>query len=60
MTCLNDGSNLLGKGANNSMKILKAVMILAIAASALSLGACAQKKEVTTTSAGSTSSTYSK
>lgn len=27
------------------MKILKAVMILAIAASALSLGACAQKKE---------------
>ncbi len=27
------------------MKILKAVMIVAIAASALGLGACAQKKE---------------
>ncbi|MEO5721976.1 MAG: hypothetical protein ABIR71_10955 [Chthoniobacterales bacterium] len=40
------------------MKILKAVLVLAIAASALSLGACAQKKETmaTTTSA----STYSK
>ncbi len=40
------------------MKLLKAVMILAIAASALSLGACAQKKE--TMSTASTSSTYSK
>ena len=59
-TCLNDGSNLLGKGANNYMKILKAIMILAIAASALSLGACAQKKETMSTSTGSTSSTYSK
>jgi len=38
------------------LKILKAIMILAIAASALSLGACAQKKETATT----TSSTYSK
>jgi hypothetical protein len=42
------------------MKIFKAIMILAIAASALSLGACAQKKETMSTSAGSTSSTYSK
>ena len=41
------------------MKILKAIVILAIAASALSLGACAQKKE-TMSSSGSTSSTYSK
>ena len=41
------------------MKILKAVMILAVVASALSLGACAQKKEVMTSSTG-TSSTYSK
>ncbi len=40
------------------MKILKAVMILAIAVSALSLGACAQKKE--TMSTGATASTYSK
>jgi hypothetical protein len=41
------------------MKIFKAIMILAIAASALSLGACAQKKETMSTSSGS-SSTYSK
>ena len=40
------------------MKIFKAIMILAIAASALSLGACAQKKETMAT--GTTSSTYSK
>ena len=58
MTCLNVGSNLLGKEANYLMKLFKAVMILAIAASALSLGACAQKKEVMATSA--TRSTYSK
>jgi hypothetical protein len=43
------------------MKFLKTVMILAIAAGALSLGACAQKKETMTTSSGTTtSSTYSK
>jgi len=41
------------------MKIFKAFMIVAIAASALSLGACA-KKETMSTSTGSTSSTYSK
>jgi hypothetical protein len=39
------------------MKILKAVLVLAIAASALSLGACAQKKE---TMATTSASTYSK
>ena len=38
------------------MKFLKAIMILAVVASALSLGACAQKKETATTQ----SSTYSK
>jgi hypothetical protein len=38
------------------VKIFKAIMIVAIAASALSLGACAQHKEAATT----TSSTYSK
>ena len=43
------------------MKFLKTVMILAIAAGALSLGACAQKKETMSTSSGTTtSSTYSK
>lgn len=38
------------------MKIFKAIMIVAIAASALSLGACSQHKEAATTS----TSTYSK
>ncbi len=42
------------------MKFLKAIMIVAIAAGALSLGACAQKKETMSTSTGATSSTYSK
>jgi hypothetical protein len=56
LNCLNDGSNLQGKGAKTHLKILKTIMILAIAASALSLGACAQKKEAATT----TTSTYSK
>jgi hypothetical protein len=43
------------------MKILKAIMIVAVLAGALSLGACAQKKETvaTDTSAASTR-TYSK
>ncbi len=60
MTCLNVRSNLLGKEANYLMKLLKAIMIVAIAAGALSLGACAQKKETMSTSTGATSSTYSK
>jgi hypothetical protein len=38
------------------VKIFKAIMIVAVAASALSLGACAQKKEAPAT----TTSTYSK
>jgi hypothetical protein len=43
------------------MQIIKAIMIVAVLAGALSLGACAQKKESmsTTTSAGTTRS-YSK
>jgi hypothetical protein len=55
--CLNDGSNLHGKEAKYKVKIFKAIMIGAVAASALSLGACAQKKEAPVTT---TSSTYSK
>jgi len=47
---------LLGKEAKYYVKIFKAIMILAVAASALSLGACAQKKEAPVT----TTSTYSK
>ncbi len=38
------------------MKIFKAIMIVAVAAGALGLGACAQKKEAATTA----TSTYSK
>ena len=38
------------------MKIFKALLIVAVAVSALSLGACAQKKET----AATTTSTYSK
>lgn len=61
MTCLNDGSNLLGKEAIYLVKLLKAIMIVALAASALSLGACAQKKDTMSTSATSShGSTYSK
>jgi hypothetical protein len=40
------------------MKLFKAIMILALAASALSLGACTQHKEAAATT--SSSSTYSK
>jgi len=40
------------------VKILKAIMILVVAASALSLGACAQKKE--TMSTGAATQGYSK
>jgi hypothetical protein len=36
------------------LKFLKAIMIVAVLASALSLGACAQHKEEVTTSAGTT------
>ncbi len=42
------------------MKYLKAVLIVAVAAGALSLGACAQKKETMSTSTGTSGSTYSK
>ncbi|MEP6955612.1 MAG: hypothetical protein ABI883_02210 [Chthoniobacterales bacterium] len=41
------------------MKFLKAVLIVAVAVGALSLGACAQKKETMATSTSS-GSTYSK
>ncbi|HJY20453.1 MAG TPA: hypothetical protein VJ278_04615 [Chthoniobacterales bacterium] len=43
------------------MRVLKAIMIVAVLASALSLGACAQKKEETTTATTAASTrTYSK
>jgi hypothetical protein len=54
--CLNDACNLRGKEAKYKVTIFKAIMIVAVAASALSLGACAQKKEVVAT----TPATYSK
>jgi len=43
------------KGGEYRLKFLKAIMIVAILASALSLGACAQKKEEVTTTPGKTS-----
>jgi hypothetical protein len=39
-------------------QLLKAIMIVAVLATALSFGACAQRKETVTTSAGTTG--YSK
>jgi hypothetical protein len=50
---------MLGKEARIIVKFLKVIMIVAVAAGALSLGACAQKKE--TMSTGTTATTgYSK
>jgi hypothetical protein len=42
------------------MNILKAVLIVAVAVSALSLGACANKRETMSTSTTASGSTYSK
>jgi hypothetical protein len=42
------------------MNIFKAVLIVAVAVSALSLGACANKKESMSSSTTSSGSTYSK
>jgi hypothetical protein len=57
---LQSGSNQLGKEAKYQLKILKAIMLVAIAASALSLGACAHKNETATTSSTSSTRGYSK
>jgi hypothetical protein len=46
------------KGGEIELKLLKAIMIVAVLATALSFGACAQRKEAVTTSAGTTG--YSK
>ena len=43
----------------NRMRVLKAIMIVAVLASALSLGACAQKKETMATES-TAARTYSK
>ena len=45
---------LATKGGDIDLKLIKAIMIVAILATALSFGACAQKKETVTTSAGTT------
>ncbi|PYJ81554.1 MAG: hypothetical protein DMF35_05045 [Verrucomicrobia bacterium] len=43
------------KGGENRLKFIKAIMIMAVLAGALSLGACAQHKEAaTTTTTGAT------
>jgi preprotein translocase subunit SecG len=49
------------KGVKNRMRVLKAIMIVAVLASALTLGACSQRKESTTTATTAASTrTYSK
>jgi hypothetical protein len=50
--------SLQRKEAIRLKQLLKAIMIVAVLATALSFGACAQKKETVTTSAGTTG--YSK
>ncbi len=51
---------MLGKEAKNIVKFLKVIMIVAVAAGALSLGACAQKKETMSTNTGTATTGYSK
>jgi hypothetical protein len=46
------------KGGEIDLKLLRAILIVAVLATALSFGACSQKKETVTTSAGTTG--YSK
>jgi hypothetical protein len=55
---LQHASNQHQKGGIQYLKILKAIMLVAVVTSALSLGACAHKNETTTTT-GSASSTRS-
>jgi len=45
---------LATKGGEIELKLLRAIMIVAILATALSFGACAQHKETVTTGAGTT------
>jgi len=45
---------LATKGGEIDLKLLRAIMIVAILATALSFGACAQHKETVTTGAGTT------
>lgn len=54
-----DRSYQLGKEANNKLNILKAIMIVAVVASALTLGACAQKHHSDTGAHTSTTSSHS-
>jgi hypothetical protein len=55
--CLKRRQRLAGKGGEIELKFLKAIMIVAVLAGALSLGACAQHKETTT---GAATTGYSK
>jgi hypothetical protein len=42
------------------LKLLKVIMIMAVLAGALSLGACAQHKEAATTTTGASTTHYGK
>ncbi len=57
---LTSRSYMLGKEARFIVKFLKMIMIVAVAAGVLSLGACAQKKETQTTSGTTATTGYSK
>jgi hypothetical protein len=49
-----------GKGGEIELKFLKAIMILAVLAGALSLGACAQHKESSTMTSSAGTTGYAK
>jgi hypothetical protein len=49
-----------GKGGEIKLKFIKAIMIMAVLASALSVGACAHRQETATTSTASSTHGYSK
>ena len=56
--CLNRPEQPAAKGGEIDLKFFKVIMIVAVLATALSFGACAQHKETVTTGAGTTG--YSK
>lgn len=51
---------MLGKEARILMKFVKLMMIVAVAAGALGLNACAQKKETMSTTGSTATTGYSK
>lgn len=58
--CLEEPEQPAGKGGEIKLKFIKAIMIVAVLAGALSLGACAHKQETATTSTSASTHGYSK